>query len=183
MENKDSRPKRVESHGLINYETGEIEDVQTISDTNYNITRLNMKVWIEGYDYVIRNICNSKTDIKLLQEIRNKADMQNQMMLSHTELSKDFNVSIQKITTFIKKAIDIGFIHRKARGLYMMNPFIVISNKAWKIGGSKLASKLQSDWRFQVGNPPRTNELEEAKSLIWSTYNEETKSFERTHNE
>ena len=159
------KPKKIESHGLYNYSTGEIEPLQTSDDSNYNVRRLNMKIWTEGMDFVMESVCKSSKDIELFNHIKKMAGSQNDIILSPTQLAKEHNVSKQKVTQFIKSLIDIGFIAREAPGVYRLNPFVMLSHKAWSVGGTKTAQYLQNTWSREYGEPPHSENLKNITTL------------------
>ncbi len=127
-------------------------------EPDYTPARLTHRIWGKANMWIENKVINSNTDMRILNRIKEEADRLNQVYISQTEWAKEYGVSRNKVATFIKKLIDVGFLHKKATGVYVMNPFIYCSTKAWS-GGNKPVIKLQSDWRFTVGNPIEPNEL------------------------
>ncbi len=136
-----------------------------IEEPDYTPVRLKMKIWDKAFKWVENKVIHSNTDMKLFNHIQEEADKINQIYISQTEWAKEYGVSRNKIATFLKKLIDIGFLHKKATGVYVMNPFVYCSARAWS-GGNKPVIKLQSDWRFSAGNIIDLNEIGKTDTLI-----------------
>jgi biotin operon repressor len=156
---------------LRNSLTGETQPIKPPSDDKkdipyYRIERLRMKIWNDGMNFVENRVIHSNLDIRLLNHIKDKADLSNRVCISQTELAKQFGTSRNKISTFLKKLIDIGFIHKEQRGIYTINPYVYCSFTAWFVGGSKNVSYLQNEWRFDVGMPPESKMLKYVDTLI-----------------
>jgi hypothetical protein len=114
----------------------------------------------------------------MLDDLYLGADELNQIYLNQTEMAKDYGVSKVKINQFIRRLTDIAFLYKIARGVYMVNPFVVVSSKVKNNTGGDMSITLQNKWKFLVGIPPRTNGLEGADTLIDKIFNVETRHFE-----
>jgi len=115
--------------GLHNSETGEtigaVDAILYRKHKNYSIKRLNMKIWQEGLDRVMNEVISSNTDTRLFNYIKSLMDKNGQILINQTHIASEFNLSRQKIATFIKKLINTGFIHKVVNGVYIINPFII----------------------------------------------------------
>ncbi len=137
-----------------------------IEEPNYTPLRLTMRIWDNAFKWVENKVIHSNTDMKIFNDIQTGADRINQVYINQTEWAKEYGVSRDKIAKFIKKLVDIGFIHRRAVGVYTVNPFVYCSSKAWGSGGNSSIIKIQSDWRFTVGNIIELDDLGRVDTLI-----------------
>ncbi len=150
---------------------GEVHQIPLPKDddervTDYTVLRLQMKIWNKAFKWVENKVIHSNTDIRLFNDIQDKADELNQVYIIQSKLAEEYGLSRNKIATFLKSLIDVGFIHKKARGVYTVNPFVFSSQKAWSNGGAKGISKIQKNWWWTVGIPPTSADLGTVDTLI-----------------
>ncbi len=151
-----------EVHGVITYP----RDVEE----QYIVRRLKMTVWQEAYLWVMEKTCKSAKDITLFRILTELADRQNLIMIgSATKFSKDNNISRMKLNEFTRRLVKIGFLGKESTNVYRMNPYVIISNKAY-ITSKTAKAILQVEWMKKYGYPPEPSELNEVETLITDNY-------------
>jgi predicted transcriptional regulator len=142
---------------VINPITGEItnfkgKNVSTVK--NYSIKRLNMRIWLEAYEWVGSIVVKSNLDYQILSYIKSLGDENNVFVINKTKLAKTFGISSRKLFDVIERIRQTGFITNEGfdRGMYMLNPFVIISKSAAN-KGNKNIERLQDEWEELHGVP------------------------------
>ena len=136
--------------------TGEVKKVQ-IHDSEeesrekYSVWRLYMRIWNDGYDFVMLKSIRSEGDMRMFLSIKSSINEANEVIINAGELASMSGTSRASAYNLIKRLISIGFLHRIARGVYKVNPYVYCSSKAWNAGGSRHISELQKWWWNNVG--------------------------------
>jgi predicted transcriptional regulator len=128
------------THKVLNEKTGELEstDFQQVKKSK-NI-RGGFRMVYKSYDEAVEDIISSKLDFSILICIRDKFTYaQKEHNLSAMEISEDFKVSRQKVTTIISKAVKAGLLKKSSKSLYRLNPFMYVPYRAD-------GSELQAEW-------------------------------------
>lgn len=146
-----------ETHGIIAFPK-HVEE-------KYTIRRLKMNVWLDGYNWVLEQTCNSKKDMIFVNKFIKLTNRENQVIGSVRELSERTGISKSKVMDMLKKLINIGFIRKEHISIYMVNPYIYIGNKTYLTSKSNKAM-IQIEWKRKYGEPPQPGSLSDAKSLV-----------------
>jgi len=126
---------------VLNTDTGELEPIRFTQDIQYNQGK--KRGWVpmykNGYDEVMINL-GSKLEHKLFIEIRDMFTSRNtEVAISQVDLANRFDSTPPTINRLIKKLLEIEFLLKIRRGVYRMNPFILIPYQAD-------GYKLQEEW-------------------------------------
>ncbi len=125
---------------VLNEETGELESKDFKETKTSKRIRGGFRMVYKSYDKAVEEIITSKKDFSILVYIRDLFTYQRvENVLSKKDLALLFNVSEQKITTLIKKMININLLKRIDRGIYRLNPYMYIPFRA-------NAEALQKEW-------------------------------------
>ncbi len=149
---RETREEAIISGEFINNVTGEVSSidfVHQLNHRNYSIKRLNMKVWDVGLDWVCSKVINSNLDQRMFVAIKQSLDKDNEFRKNVTNLSKEINTSGSNMRRMIKKLVDINFLTRKERGVYIANPFVVRNKGMTNIK----CESLQKQWKDMIGEP------------------------------
>ena len=138
------------SKKVLNETTGEIENV----DFGQIKTRSKIKggfgMFYKSYEEAVENIINSKLDYTVLLEVKNQFTYARiECVISATDIAKKVGCTKSKVNKVISSMVAEQLILKVARGVYRLNPFMVIPFKS----ESEL---LQSEWKelcrqFKVG--------------------------------
>lgn len=148
---------------LINTETGESIPMDTV--TARRPKRLKMNIWVEAYDFVIEKTVKSPLDFKILSHIKKNVNAENQFMGSLPEIAKATGTSKDKMSKFIKKLVEVGFLHRIRTSVYMINPYVFVGNGVWNVGRNRGVIACQDKWKQISIEPPITSDLWLVNSL------------------
>ena len=112
----------------------------------------------KSYDDIQILALKSALDIKIFLYIRDKFTYQRiENSLSARQIAKEFDTSPSKVTTLIRKLIELKFLKRVDRGIYRMNPFMFIPYKA-------NAELLQKEWKELEENEMETDKMAKGNS-------------------
>ena len=130
---------KIVSHKILNEDTGEVEtrDFKEIQKRKKVKGGFNM-IYHKSYEEVMEQSIKSNKDLKLFNWITNQFTYKKSIApLIYSECKID--ISQPTFSKMIKKLLDLGYIKRKGRGLYLLNPFIYLPFKAD-------AEELQKEW-------------------------------------
>jgi len=129
---------------------------------------------------VVRNVVSSKTDASLFGHIVDNCKLHNIVTKESSKepatteyLAKRYGVSVQKVRTFIRKAIESDFL-TKSKGRFIVNPFTVVP---FTVGTSptindQIANQLQLWWTGSRENcPTETLQLMDDEELLTAAAN------------
>jgi DNA-binding MarR family transcriptional regulator len=138
---------------FINGVTGEVSEITAthqMSHKNYSIKRFNMRMWIEAYSWLMEKGCNSSKDISIFNHIISELDKENEFRGNQKMIAEELDTSTRNITKMINKLISLGFFIRKERGVYLANPFVLVSKK---VKSNAEIEELQKSWKSLYGIP------------------------------
>ena len=133
------------SLNVINPSTGEVFDVvgnNTKQTRYYSIRNLNFKGNIMDLFTYQAKLCKSSKDIELFRDILLSVDKHNEFRKTISSFAEQTGNSRQRVTKLLKDAVDIGFMKRIDRGVYLVNPFTF---KAKGTNNTTIES-LQKEW-------------------------------------
>ena len=126
---------------VLNESTGELESHRFTRDIRYNKTKKQgwLAMYKNGYDEVMM-ILNSSLEKSIFISIRDGfTKAQTEVNISQVNISKKFNTTKPTVNRLIKKLCEVGFLMKIRRGVYRMNPYILVPYQADGL-------KLQQDW-------------------------------------
>ncbi len=141
---------------------GEINATKITEVKNYSIKRLNVKIWQDGMDWIYLQVATSKVNTMIFNSLKNNMNTENEIRSNITHLANEIEVDSSTIRKMIKRLIDIGFLHRMERGVYLVNPFVI---KA-KGQNNQTTENKQAYWTSIYGFTPTTKTINERGSLI-----------------
>lgn len=125
---------------------------------HYSIKKITSRINAMDLFSVMEHTCTSPKDIALLSLVTDMADKENIIRIDNiSKLAETSNVSRVKLTTFLKNQVDASFFYKLDRGVYMINPFIL------------------------VGRRVKSNELREAAQIKWEALTKAETKSEDTH--
>ncbi len=140
---------------------GTLTAIKKTDVKHYNIKRLNMKIWQDGMDWVYLQVGTSRTNTMIFNTLKNEMDKENEIRSNITKLAEHISVDGSTIRKIIKKLVDINFLYRKERGVYLVNPYVV---KA-KGQSNKTTEGLQAYWASVFGVAPTAASINETGKL------------------
>jgi hypothetical protein len=116
---------------VLNETSGELE----VKDFKQMKTRKQIKggfaMYYISYEEAIENILSSKLDWTIILEIKNQFTYARvECPISAIEISKRLGCSTQKVTKIITLMIEQKLLMRVRKGLYRLNPFMIIPFRA-----------------------------------------------------
>jgi len=132
---------------ILNDTTGEIESHRYTKDTVYKEQK--KRGWIpmykNGYDEVMVNL-KSKLEMDMFMDVRDRfTKLSPTVGINQRDLSSKHNTTPATVNRFIKKMCSIEFIMKVDRGVYMMNPFILVPYQSDGL-------ELQKEWTKLMEN-------------------------------
>ncbi len=131
---------------LIHNQTGELIEVDGESEVTkryYSIKKLNKRICVMDLFTYQSKLCKSSKDITMFRDFLLAIDKYNEFRKVIVDFCKENNIDRSRFTKFIKKSIEIGFIIRIDRGVYIVNPYAFQS-----IGSNnQLIEDAQSRWK------------------------------------
>jgi hypothetical protein len=113
-----------ESYELVNKDTGELTElVETYV--------LNEELWYRLYVEVFASACDNltgnaiKTFAKCIKHAKEDKGDGNYIYITDIYFKKDLGDLSQNLSKYIKELVDAGFLYKKSRGLYVLNPQLV----------------------------------------------------------
>ena len=95
---------------------------------NSNAKKLNARIQTMDFLQMLSEISKSSKDTLIVKDIINQADVANDIKLVNiTKFAGDIGVSVDSLKGVLKRACDVGFLHKISTGHYMMNPFVLLS--------------------------------------------------------
>jgi len=127
------------THKVLNEATGELEPTEFTEVAKKSRIKGGFNLmYHKSYEEVVEAVISSNTDMRLFNWVTNQFTYKTSIaQLVHKQCS--VQVSQPKFSKFIKLLLDVEYIRRVGRGVYMLNPFIYVPYKA-------NAAELQNDW-------------------------------------
>ena len=125
--------------------------------------RLNMKIWVEALNWTRTTSCKSMLDVRIFDYITYSCDKSNEFREEQKAVAELLGTTPNTISRQIKRMLNIGLLHRKERGVYMMNPFVAISKKT---RSSEEQVALQNYWTSIYGTTPTLESINKTSKLI-----------------
>lgn len=127
----------------MNGEIHSIAATEYATERYYSIKKLNQKVQYMDLIEAMAYICSSSMDIKLFGIIFSELDENNSFHINITKRANELQVSRVKLTKMLKKASEIGFLHKLETGHYMVNPYII---RGTKFKSNQNFEQIQQKW-------------------------------------
>ena len=126
---------------VLNDVTGELEKVRFTKDTTYkeSVRQGWRRMYNNGYDATMMEL-KSDLEKNIFIYIRDMfTKRQVEVNISQVLIARKFNTTPPTVNRLIKKLIDVEFLLKINRGVFRMNPFILIPYQADGIA-------LQKEW-------------------------------------
>jgi hypothetical protein len=130
----------IDSNGEIH----PIEATKEISNKYYSIRRLNLKICYDDFIEVLSKLCKSSKDILIFGKLFDKVDRENELRISVTNFCKKHEFTRSRVNKILQEAVEIGFVKKLDRGLYLVNPFILKG----KGTSNQTIERLQKEWEL-----------------------------------
>jgi len=127
-----------------NGELHPIEATKEISNKYYSIRRLNLKICYDDFITVLSKLCKSSKDILIFGKLFDKVDRENELRISVTKFCEKHDFTRSRVNKILQEAVEIGFVKKLDRGLYLVNPFIMKG----KGTSNQTIEKLQKEWEL-----------------------------------
>jgi len=127
-----------------NGELHPIEATKEISNKYYSIRRLNLKICYDDFIDVLSKLCKSSKDILIFGKLFDKVDRENELRISVTNFCKKHEFTRSRVNKILQEAVEIGFVKKLDRGLYLVNPFILKG----KGTSNQTIERLQKEWEL-----------------------------------
>ena len=125
--------------------TGTYEEVSKY----YSIKKITSRINAMDLFSVMERTCTSPKDISLMSIITDMADCENVIRIDNiAKLAEECNVSRVKMTTFLKNQVDAQFFAKLDRGVYMINPYILVGRR---VRSNALREQAQTKWEQILG--------------------------------
>jgi len=115
-----------------------------ISNKYYSIRRLNLKICYDDFIDVLSKLCRSSKDILIFRKLFDKVDRENELRISVTNFCKKHGFTRSRVNKILQEAVEIGFVKKLDRGLYLVNPFILKG----KGTSNQTIERLQKEWEL-----------------------------------
>ncbi len=129
-----------------NGELHPIEATKEISNKYYSIRRLNLKICYDDFIEVLAKLCKSSNDILIFGKLFDKVDRENELRISVTNFCKKHEFTRSRVNKILREAVEIGFVKKLDRGLYLVNPFILKG----KGTSNQTIERLQKEWKLII---------------------------------
>jgi len=127
-----------------NGELHPIEATKEISNKYYSIRRLNLKICYDDFITVLSKLCKSSKDILIFGKLFDKVDRENELRISVTKFCEKHDFTRSRVNKILQEAVEIGFVKKLDRGLYLVNPFIMKG----KGTSNQTIERLQKEWEL-----------------------------------
>ena len=139
---------------VVNPFTGETQSIEgrvVKTNVHYSIQKLNTKVDIMTLLQAVQLIGNSSKDTHIIERLIDKADDKNIIHINIAKYARDILVSRSQLNLIIKRSIERNLLHKIETGVYMLNPFIVISKSIRSSNGIETAQKKYREIAVSTG--------------------------------
>lgn len=133
---------------VLNEASGELEQVDFRQVKERTQIKGGFGMYYKSYEETIEHLIDSKLDWKIWVAVKNHFTWRRvETSLDMTKLAKDLGCSRAKIGTVVKKAVEIKLLLRVSRGIYRLNPFMILPYRAD-------GAELQAEWLALVSEEP-----------------------------
>jgi len=127
---------------------GELHPIEAIKDTSnryFTIKRINLKVCYMDFIKIQSKLCRSSKDILIFGDLFNKVDRENELRINVTQFCQKYGYTRSRINKMLKEAIEVGFVKKLDRGLYLINPFVLKGKGC----SNETLERLQLEWSLE----------------------------------
>ena len=129
------------SKKVLNETTGEIENVDFKQINKVKRVKGGFGMFYKSYEEAVENTINSKLDYTILLEVKNQFTYARiECVISPTDIAKKLGCAKSKVNSVINSMVKEQLILKVARGVYRLNPFMVLPFRSD-------AEVLQSEWK------------------------------------
>jgi len=119
----------------------EIETIRMREDVTYKEQKKQgwISMYKDGYDKTIMCL-KSDLEKSVFMQVRDMfTRSQTEVNVSQVKIAKAHKSTAPTISKIVKKLVDVGFLMKVSRGVYRMNPFVLVPYQADGL-------KLQKEW-------------------------------------
>ena len=128
------------SKKVLNETTGEIENVDFKQVNKVKRVKGGFGMFYKSYEEAVENVINSKLDYTILLEVKNQFTYARiECVISATDIHKKVGCTKSKVNKVIASMLEEKLILKVARGVYRLNPFMVLPFRSD-------AETLQKEW-------------------------------------
>lgn len=125
---------------VLNENTGELEVKDFKEVKKLSTVKRGFFMLYKSYEEAVENCINSKLDYSILLEVKNSFSYARiECVISPTDISKKLNCSKRKVTSIIKKMTENKILMKVSKGVYRLNPYMVIPYRS-------NGEELQKEW-------------------------------------
>jgi hypothetical protein len=126
---------------VLNEASGELEQVDFRQVKEKKQIKGGFGMYYKSYEDAVGEVINSNLEWKIWIDIKNHFTYQRvESSLVVDEIAKKLECSDTKVKLVIKKAIEAELLMRVARGIYRLNPFMILPYRAD-------GAELQREWK------------------------------------
>ena len=144
---RESVNKTMVSLDVTDPNTGEFFKINGTSEEikkYYSIKRITSRINSMDLFSVLKQSCNSSLDIEIVDKLINMSNYENEIRIDNvTNLSKEIGISRSKLNKILKNLIDLNFLLKLDRGVYLINSFIFVGNK---VNSNEKRENAQKRW-------------------------------------
>lgn len=116
---------------VLNEASGTLEEVTFRSEKERKRIKGGFAMYYKSYEEAVANIINSKLDYTILLELKRQFTYARiECVISATELSKKLGCAKSKVNTIISAMVREQLLLKVARGVYRLNPYMVLPFKS-----------------------------------------------------
>lgn len=116
---------------VLNEASGTLEEVTFRSEKERKRIKGGFAMYYKSYEEAVANIINSKLDYTILLELKRQFTYARiECVISATELAKKLGCAKSKVSTIISAMVREQLLLKVARGVYRLNPYMVLPFKS-----------------------------------------------------
>ena len=138
------------SKKILNETSGELEVVDFTRVKQTKKIKGGFGMFYKSYEEAVENIINSKLDWTILLEVKNQFTYKRiECCISALDISTKLGCSSQKVSSLIKLMTEEKLLMRVGRGIYRLNPYMVIPFRSD-------GESLQAEWSMLTNTLERS---------------------------
>jgi len=137
--------KSIDTSLILANHDGEHIDVQvSISKKRkyYTIRKINSRICDMTFAEVQTKVCKSSKKVEMFWKLLQATNNRNRFS-DVSVIAKENNYDYSNLTRLVKDMIDVGFVKRIERGVYMVNPFEYLGKA---VNSAESMEELQEEW-------------------------------------
>ena len=103
-----------------------------------------MKICYDDFITVLSKLCKSSKDILIFGKLFDKVDRENELRIGVSKFCEKYDFTRSRVNKILQEAVEVGFVKKLDRGLYLVNPFIMKG----KGTTNQTIERLQKEWEL-----------------------------------